>query len=322
MNKKFLSANLFGALMVTSTGTFVSCKDYDDDIENLQGQIDKNSSAIAELQKLVGAGNWVTSISPVTGGFTVTMSNGQSQTITGINGADGKDGKNGTEWTIGEDGFWYMDGEKTDNVAIGKNGENGVTAPSPTIGADGNWVVYNWDAEKGEFVAEATEIPAQGTAAYAVEANGVITLHIADANGEYMEVVLPTTCDSFVVEAPYKEIRVVYETSKWTEWEAADEDHKAILVKAFPELAEIEKNTVMKQGGMLPLIVNPASVELTNDYKFSLQTAEGKVAEIALSNPVKGLVDNTIKKGVDTYWFDYNGNGKYEHGELYSSAYD
>ena len=26
MNKKFLSAILFGALMVTSTGTFVSCK--------------------------------------------------------------------------------------------------------------------------------------------------------------------------------------------------------------------------------------------------------------------------------------------------------
>ena len=41
MNKKFLSAILFGALMVSSTGTFVSCKDYDDDIDNLQGQIDK-----------------------------------------------------------------------------------------------------------------------------------------------------------------------------------------------------------------------------------------------------------------------------------------
>ena len=42
MNKKFLSAILFGALMVSSTGTFVSCKDYDDDIDNLQEQINKN----------------------------------------------------------------------------------------------------------------------------------------------------------------------------------------------------------------------------------------------------------------------------------------
>ena len=56
MNKKFLSAILFGALMVTSTGTFVSCKDYDDDIKDLQGQMDKLatkdelSSQIASLQ--------------------------------------------------------------------------------------------------------------------------------------------------------------------------------------------------------------------------------------------------------------------------------
>ena len=35
MNKKFLSAILFGALMVGSTSTFVSCKDYDDDIDGL-----------------------------------------------------------------------------------------------------------------------------------------------------------------------------------------------------------------------------------------------------------------------------------------------
>ena len=61
MNKKFLSAILFGALMVTSTGTFVSCKDYDDDIENLQEQINKlatkedMTSQIASLQSALTA---------------------------------------------------------------------------------------------------------------------------------------------------------------------------------------------------------------------------------------------------------------------------
>lgn len=39
MNKKFLSAVLFGALMVTSTGTFVSCKDYDDDIDQINNKL-------------------------------------------------------------------------------------------------------------------------------------------------------------------------------------------------------------------------------------------------------------------------------------------
>ncbi len=47
MNKKFLSAILFGALMVASTGTFVSCKDYDDDIENLQEQINAQKSDLS-----------------------------------------------------------------------------------------------------------------------------------------------------------------------------------------------------------------------------------------------------------------------------------
>ena len=50
MNKKYLSVVLFGALLATSTGTFTSCKDYDDDIKGLQEQIDKSGSTITDLQ--------------------------------------------------------------------------------------------------------------------------------------------------------------------------------------------------------------------------------------------------------------------------------
>ena len=41
MKRKLFSAILFGALLATSTSGLTSCKDYDDDITNLQGQIDK-----------------------------------------------------------------------------------------------------------------------------------------------------------------------------------------------------------------------------------------------------------------------------------------
>ena len=44
MNKKFLSVILFSALMAGTAGTFTSCKDYDDDIKDLQGQLDKKAS--------------------------------------------------------------------------------------------------------------------------------------------------------------------------------------------------------------------------------------------------------------------------------------
>ena len=62
MRKKYLSALLFGALLVTSTGTFTSCKDYDDDINSLQEQILANADAIKKLQSLVESGDYVTNV--------------------------------------------------------------------------------------------------------------------------------------------------------------------------------------------------------------------------------------------------------------------
>ena len=60
MNKKYLSALLLGTVLIASTGTFTSCKDYDDDIQNLQAQVDGLSANIQELQ--AAAGKYVTSV--------------------------------------------------------------------------------------------------------------------------------------------------------------------------------------------------------------------------------------------------------------------
>ncbi len=59
MNKKFLSALLFGAVVTASTSTFVSCKDYDDDIDALQEQITTQSgnSIAAEVTAKFNAVN-------------------------------------------------------------------------------------------------------------------------------------------------------------------------------------------------------------------------------------------------------------------------
>ena len=61
MKRKYFSALLMGALTVASVSTFTSCKDYDDDISNLQGQIDKLATAdqlkqkVEELQALISS---------------------------------------------------------------------------------------------------------------------------------------------------------------------------------------------------------------------------------------------------------------------------
>ena len=61
MKRKYLSALLMGTLTVAAMSTFTSCKDYDDDISNLQGQIDKLATAdqlsqkVSELQALISS---------------------------------------------------------------------------------------------------------------------------------------------------------------------------------------------------------------------------------------------------------------------------
>ena len=106
MNKKFLSAVLFGALMVSSTGTFVSCKDYDEDIDRIdQGTGRYQSRLISALQAKVDAGKYVTNVVKNGDGITVTWSDNSTSTIETIKGDKGEDGKNGTVVTI-IDGYW------------------------------------------------------------------------------------------------------------------------------------------------------------------------------------------------------------------------
>ncbi len=141
MNKRFLSALLAATLMVASTEVFVSCKDYDDDIDAINTELTQIKSQISAIEAKINGGQWITSVTPVTNGFTVTFSGGGSYTITngkdGADGATGADGKNGTQWTISEDGYWVCDGVKTDVKAVGVDGKDGANGADGENGKDG-----------------------------------------------------------------------------------------------------------------------------------------------------------------------------------------
>ena len=188
MRKKYLSALLFGALLFASAGTFTSCKDYDDDISNLQEQVDGVKADLEDLQAQISAGKWITNVAAIEGGFTVTFSDGQSFNI--VNGQDGADGAAGaagapgTSWEIGEDGFWYKDGEKTEYKAAIDGVEGKVNVP--TI-KDGVWYIVN---EEGEL--EATTYKANGATYAVAEANGGFTIYAPTKDGkETVEIYLP-----------------------------------------------------------------------------------------------------------------------------------
>ncbi|WP_278701671.1 PL29 family lyase N-terminal domain-containing protein [Phocaeicola sartorii] len=102
MNKKFLSAILFGALMVSSTGTFVSCKDYDDDIDNINKELTDIKATIASLDAAIKAGKSISSYTAVANGYELTFTDGSKITIS--NGKDGAQGEQGLQGIQGPAG--------------------------------------------------------------------------------------------------------------------------------------------------------------------------------------------------------------------------
>lgn len=135
MNKKFLNVALFGTLIAVSSSTFTSCKDYDDDIDGLTNRVSAVEGTLSQLESLIKKGAVITDVKSTANGVVVTLSDNSSFTLTnGKDGAAGAAGKNGTVVTMGTDGYWYVDGKKTENPWKGEKGNDGVAG---TPGADG-----------------------------------------------------------------------------------------------------------------------------------------------------------------------------------------
>lgn len=202
MNKKYLSVILFGALMLGTTGTFTSCKDYDDDINNLQEQVDGIKADLEALQAQVDAGKYVTNITKEGDGIVITWNDNSTSTIETIKG------DKGDKVTIEIDETsknWIIDGVDTGICAEGKDGaagqpgaagNDGVNAKSPSISeTTGNWVVYEWNEETQQYDATDTGISAKGAQAYVVDMGNYYELNVAadKAGSTYTTVKLPKT---------------------------------------------------------------------------------------------------------------------------------
>lgn len=174
MNKKLINSFLLGATLVLSAGAFVSCQDYKSDINDLTDRVSAVEKVSKELQALIQKGSVITNVESSAKGVKVTLSSGETFEITnGTNGADGKDGKDGSAGkdgkpgsvvTIGSDGYWYIDGVKTEYKAQGEKGEKGdqgetgpqgPQGPKGEDGKDATGIYYypgTEGAEKGFWV--------------------------------------------------------------------------------------------------------------------------------------------------------------------------
>ena len=164
--KKSLKFVKYALLCVVSLGVmatgFTSCKDYDDDIDDLQKQIDAANSTLAELKAAIGD-KAVAKMEQVTDGFKFTLVDGTSYTIK----TGGTTPGTGT-WTIGADGYWYQDGTKTPYLATGAN---------PRVSVDGYWEFPTGIVENGEIKFQKSTIVATG--AYVIDRDSYYELWIA-----------------------------------------------------------------------------------------------------------------------------------------------
>ena len=187
--------------MVTSTGTFVSCKDYDDDIDRIDNTLNDLKSQIAALQTEVANGDYVTNVTKTADGkgMTFTFSKGKSVTVAldvkdGADGKPGEPGKNAQQVTISDEGELMIDGVGT-GIKAGK-----AEAGKPSIKIEGgNWWLIN---EKGVY--EDTKIPASGLSAVQNDADKSWTLTLVDADGKQQVIEVPSaaTMISEIVVAP------------------------------------------------------------------------------------------------------------------------
>ena len=312
MNKKFLSVILFSALMVGTAGTFTSCKDYDDDIEQINNELTGIKASISELQAKIGDGKFVTNVTKSGDGIVVTWNDNSTSTIETIKGDKGDKGDK-VEITIDPaTKNWKIDGVDTGICAEGKNGSgtNGVNAKSPSISeTTGNWVVYEWDAEKQEYVGTDTGISAKGASAYVVDKGNYYELNVAvdKAGSAYTTVKLPkypTTITEIEVlgqtfpngdgstyvnawnngaQIPYHFKRVTAaQAKKWND------------LKGTKKLKEDQVLSTLSNGNLL-LRVAPAALD-ASAFSFKMVNSMQNEAPITLGTPTafNGLLTRAV----------------------------
>ena len=284
MRKKYLSALLFGALLVTSAGTFTSCKDYDDDINNLQTQITANADAIKSLEELVKNGKYVTAVAMEGQVITFTFSDGSTTPITIPEGEKG-------QTVVVENNELYIDGEPTGIKVAGT-----ATAEAGLVKAEnGTWWVLG---EDGEYTN--TNIPVSGVTVTGSEKDGY-TFTIYDANGEKQTVQLPSAASMITsIELKANPTTLVIYKAQFDAEKAKDWKGKATL--PVDESYIVSTSTV-------DVRVNPVSAPATEVDYYITNTENKSFSNITLSASATDIPEGGIDKDDIGSRATYSGNG-------------
>lgn len=305
MKRKF---TFFGicVLLCTLMISLGSCqKDYSEDIDDLQRQINENKTAVAALNQAIASGKLIKTVATVTGGYQITFSDNTTITInhgtTGATGATGPQGPAGTPGTPG---------------APGAPGADGFT-PIVGVDADGYWTVITTQGGTPVRIKNANneEILAQYSKDLGTTASGMltvggvettvyipmivynevtkqltITLQNADKTfSSYTVAVSETTflaTDLVSVLSPIGETKAILGYGKVGATNASVHATPALATEGLT-FAGVTLNQQLRTGGVLPIILNPSNVN-TDDFTFELIKQDGSLFKLQPSSITSG----------------------------------
>lgn len=267
MNKQFKFFLTSAAIAAALVGA-VSCqKDYSGDIDDLNKKVSELTTKLGDLQSKIDNGEIVTGVTPIAGGIQVKTNKGTYDIVgqKGDKGDKGDNGAPGSVVSIDEEGYWLIDGKRTD-PAIKAKGDDGDTIyyiPN----ADGYFykVVNGAEPEKTDISFLA---PGTITAVYNTE-EGTITLY----NVEGLE-------DGFVITTDAELKSLVFVPQAYVEGVEAmlikTLTYNALTIKNID--SQNEKAEAAKEASTIsPTIVaqyyvNPANAKLDSTFTFDFVT--------------------------------------------------
>ena len=296
MRKKYLSALLFGALLFASAGTFTSCKDYDDDINNLSQRIDQVASDLNDLKTKVDAlGGYVENVSFADGVLSVTTG---GNTVT-YNIPD-KTGVNNVTLALEGNNLVLTVDEDKQTIALPESATQEIKVENGILYVGDKEYPLTVDVDNNVTVVEST-IP--GNETYTVMVNGEeVTFAKAFADVRISLITKNDGSDFYFTDAKFANTSTIGNPSDKQEngihWAIAASD-----IKWDGPRGDIKAGLVVGQVTAAEVSVRPINYDLTT-AKLTLVSSKGDkapVTVIATPGQKEGPLTNGTRSADVTY---------------------
>jgi hypothetical protein len=302
MKRKF---TFFGicVLLCTLMISLGSCqKDYSDDIDDLQRQINENKTAVAALNQAIASGKLIKTVATVTGGYQITFSDNTTITInhgtTGATGATGPQGPAGTPGAPGApgvDGFTPIVGIDADGYWTVITTQGGT--PVRIKNANNEEVLAQYSKDLGTTATGMLTVGGVETTVYIPmivynEVTKQLTITLQNADKTFSSYTVPVSETTFLatdlvsVLSPIGETKAILGYGKVGATNASVNATPALATEGLT-FAGVALNQQLRTGGVLPIILNPSGVN-TDDYTFELIKQDGSLFKLQPSSITSG----------------------------------